>query len=436
MCATFFIFLQNPKKQKIEKTLCFLTNQSASQNFCSFTYFAFFRDDCVMAAFQNQANDDVCMDGADEMNQSKAAIIHGTESDGYTLLHIALTEPSLESMAFIRNLLSGPLETAFDDVFIADTNSYSVTPFLLACSIGYDNFIMRFLALIDGNPARESIPIRIFADKYGNNVFHHILQTAAYQTLAEQMTTISAMINKIPHIGQLINAKNTGSGCPVTPLDAYLRCCILLDKPVLIDLVKLFLAHEASKELIENEGRKLLHRAILTRYVDLVEIMLRAGCPLDVTEKNPNTALCYALKGRQYERPSIRILELLLAFGIDLQKELFLDDLSFEKSPEYAKSCGKSDELISLRRTGYNLQALLDGRDIHKIDQDVLKALRDLCESNKMLSLQRLCRNKIRRHLKGKADLIIRNLMEFEISKTMKAFLLVENEPAVLGILE
>jgi hypothetical protein len=69
---------------------------------------------------------------------------------------------------------------------------------------------------------------------------------------------------------------------------------------------------------------------------------------------------------------------------------------------------------------------------------DPVRALR---RSGKMITLQRMCRTALRRHLKHKADEIISNLTwtpswipVSEFPPKMKTFLLVKDEPRVLNL--
>lgn len=79
--------------------------------------------------------------------------------------------------------------------------------------------------------------------------------------------------------------------------------------------------------------------------------------------------------------------------------------------------------------------SLLDDNDFYdmrSMDLDILEALRELRRSNKLFSLQRQCRNNIRRHLKTKADEVMGKLTC--IAEVIKSFLLVQDEQPLLEI--
>jgi len=158
-------------------------------------------------------------------------------------------------------------------------------------------------------------------------------------------------------------------------------------------------------------GCTALHFAIRCGNTVVVEKLLRLGCRTDMFTKYGESPLSTAIGPQSsfVKPPSGPIVELLLAFGVDLQQELYL--YSKEELPlKY------EDPQYGYRRS--------QGKEM---DLALVEALKDLRRSNVMFSLQHTCRNVLRRHLKPKADEIIRGITC--IPDKMKKFLLVEEEP-------
>lgn len=167
-------------------------------------------------------------------------------------------------------------------------------------------------------------------------------------------------------------------------------------------------------------GMTLLHLASMRQNVAIVEALLRAGCRINVFDNHGDSPLSLVLF-RNWEPYyhqkllGLHTVELLLAFGVDLQQELYLYD-DHELPPKYA-----GPETANRRDPG-------------KIDQKWLGAMRELRRCKTLISVQRLCRNVIRRYLKSNADEVIAQLDY--IPTALKIFLLVENEQALVDFLK
>lgn len=146
----------------------------------------------------------------------------------------------------------------------------------------------------------------------------------------------------------------------------------------------------------------VLHMAIRANSCSVVEFLLRSGCTSNCVESKGPSPLSIAI----FESYSTRIIERLLAFGVDLEKEPDLQQTRFESA---------------LQR-------------YHKDDVELigLKALRELHRSGKMISLKKLCRGAIRRYLEPNADDIIQKLTD--LPSDVKSYLLVEREAPYLDL--
>jgi len=140
----------------------------------------------------------------------------------------------------------------------------------------------------------------------------------------------------------------------------------------------------------------------------MVEALLRMGCRAESWNVNGNSPISMAL-GRHSGDASQRLLEMLLAFGANIQKEKYL----YPVEP-FTITC-------------FDFQ---DRRHSGAINRGLFSAIEDLRQSNALFSLKRLCRNAIRRRLMANADDAIRS--STCIPDEMKKYLLVENEPNVL----
>lgn len=272
-------------------------------------------------------------------------------------------------------------ESLIDSVFMK-ANKFGMTPFLSSCASGCDVMITRFLSLIDN----RSISIDRFIGYDGNNSFHFLLDSSTYFMPPTRLDTIRTMTEKLPRAHRLMDAKNaTGA----TPLHLLLFRNCVSDQMKQSEIAKIFFGNGVCPE------KAFLDRAISKENIYLVEVLLRAGC-CDFSE----STLLGILDNRYGKSISqkIAMIELLLSFGYDLGKEEFLCTGDLE------------------------------------VDPHILASLRDLQKLNKMLSLQRQCRNTIRHYLKGKADQVIGDLDC--IPDLMKSFLMVKNEKPLLLISE
>lgn len=156
-----------------------------------------------------------------------------------------------------------------------------------------------------------------------------------------------------------------------------------------------------------------LHDAIYSQDDELVEALLRIGYSTDIPDFYGNTPLSITLfrcnsSVTESNTISLKIIELLLAFGINLHKEKCLH---LERNLENTMPNRYNNE-----RSFWN--------------SVLLENLRELRQSNILYSLKRACRKVIRRYLGKKADEIICNLTC--LPENLRVYLLVKNEPPVL----
>jgi len=167
-------------------------------------------------------------------------------------------------------------------------------------------------------------------------------------------------------------------------------------------------------DTIDLDNRTPLHGAV-KRDTLVVKTLLKFGCRTDILDRLGYTPLKETLRCRGVDRKMILDqVELLLAYGVDLQKEPYLYDEEEQLEMSVLR------DRISISR-----------RDIDGLDGDLLLALRNLRKSNEMNSLQRTCRKVIRRHLGSYAD---EKINSFNcIPSKLKSFLLVKEEKRVLN---
>lgn len=169
-------------------------------------------------------------------------------------------------------------------------------------------------------------------------------------------------------------------------------------------------------EYRNEAGDSCLHPAIEYLNFPVLDTLLRAGCETNVFNQNGVSPLSLALFRSHQEqlfekhrRLGQQMVELLLAFGVDLQQELYLFE-DHELPEEY-----RGPEYANRRQTG-------------EIDPQWLEALRQLRRSNEMLSLKRQCRNFIRQQLKPNADKIIDQLPDTSLPRELIKYLKLEEE--------
>jgi len=243
------------------------------------------------------------------------------------------------------------------------------TAFLKSIGKSLDEVILIFLNLIDGR-VRQAFKIGCLRDNNGRNPFHFANE------LEEE--TFSTLLERLPFSDQLVN-------------------------------------------LGDSEGKTPLQIALSSMNAALVEKFLRTGCRTDVTDTIGDSPLKKFLF--LWERVAINknwvayMIEMLLSFGVDLQKELYL--YTDEELPD------------EFRDPNYENQRRTTGIQ----DQSLLLALQALRRSNAAHppSLKQICRSFIRNHLKPNIDEKIKSLEPGALTADAKSFLLVELEKVVLN---
>jgi len=288
---------------------------------------------------------------------------------------------------------------AFKAAFREKDNFGKGTPFRKACINALDDVVLILLNLIT-----EDTKNFLDESDFCGNPFHCGLSHKAVLRLVERIPFAKELIQRQTTIGSTALHIAVVDACNDRREGRLIATSFIARE--LIDI-----------DQLDRDHRTALCYAVQHNHFSTVELLLRFGCRTDGFDQDGFSALKIAMRRNSFyfSETNFQIVELLLAFGVDLRKESYL--YSDEEMPECFHGQDEASRL---------------NRDTTKLIAERLEVLRQLRRSCAMESLQRLCRTNIRRHLKHKADRVISSLTC--IPNKMKTFLLVKDEPRVLNL--
>jgi len=261
------------------------------------------------------------------------------------------------------------------------------TAFEVACIHAFNDVVLILLDLITDD-TKHLLDISYFC-------FNHDYFTTPFHRRLSHETTIR-LIERLPFAKELIQWKSSYGGYTA------LRQAVIDASRNLGDgrlIATSFITRELAEiDCLDHFDRTPLYDALGFKNVPTVELLLRFGCRTDNFDKTGLSALKLLLTQNNWadfedRGTNLKLVELLLAFGVDLRKEPYL--YSDEEMPD----CFNDQYEVSHLKC--------DTTDLHS---EMLETLSELRRSCAMETLQRLCRTNIRRHLKYKADGVISSL--------------------------
>lgn len=242
-----------------------------------------------------------------KMLVEQGADINATDNEGASVVIYAIKAGRTDAVKYLKELGA--------DVTLADNEGRSAVDY--ANIKGMAGMIQNVLDGMD-----------IHADSFGNTPLHQSCYNGHSETVRVMLGTPGIEVDAVNDAGE-------------TPLYIAVR-------ESHIYIAELLLGAGADVNRRNDSGESLLHIASKQRKAYMVNTLIKNGADINARNRNGETALICAIKSKDSQKPSVDIVEMLLAHEADVE----CTDMWGNSALYYATECGNTAIIEMLMEAG------------------------------------------------------------------------------------